>query len=316
MSTLSVADMQGYLSKSLAGKNQNKLNGLLAEIDFRACVASLGFGSQVTSGGWIARSKGAPSPGFATGTVALLSEIVQPGTNYLAGRTAPPPSPSVNSVATLLHQQGVSSFYCTPEIRVLGDATSVAWTATQLGLPFSQMGIPLNCIPGFVPPKLRRNYLTNATSVGALPIAEVPTIFSKENLRVSFQQAHLAEISDVDGVFFGKAITYPLEIKEKTAAQDKYLGEWFGIDVGPFVKLAYFAAKRQNMHSLFVVREISDVTTRQLVGWWYIPFERMAQYASWVYSGGGRSMIGGASATVKIPKTQFLPLTAANLASL
>jgi len=71
------------------------------------------------------------------------------------------------------------------------------------------------------------------------------------------------------------------------------------------VKLAYYAAKRGNLHSLFVVREIDNEQDRNLVAWRYITFDQLAQYASWVFRGGGRSMTGGISATVRIPAEQF-----------
>ena len=69
--------------------------------------------------------------------------------------------------------------------------------------------------------------------------------------------------------------------------------------------MAFYAAKRGNLHSLYVVREIDDVESRNLVNWWCITFDKMAQFASWVYSEGGRNMQGGRSATVKIPKAEF-----------
>jgi hypothetical protein len=128
--------------------------------------------------------------------------------------------------------------------------------------------------------------------------------------------AHLLEVSDVDGIFWGQQHTYPIEIKEKTAAVDNRLGEYFGIDVGPFVKLAYYAAKKGNLHSLFVVREIADVASRALRTWWCITFETLATFASWTPIAGGRSMGGGASSVVKIPKNEFKEMTAETLAGL
>jgi hypothetical protein len=82
------------------------------------------------------------------------------------------------------------------------------------------------------------------------------------------------------------------------------------------VKLAFYAVKRGNLKSLFIVREIDDVNTRNLRQWWVITFEHLAQVASWVGLPGGTGMGGGRSAVVRIPKSQFQPLTAATLASL
>jgi len=126
----------------------------------------------------------------------------------------------------------------------------------------------------------------------------------------------MTEISDIDGVIWGEQYTYPIEIKEKTAATDKKLGDYFGLDVGPFVKLAFYAAKKGNLHSLFFVREINNTDDRELVDWWFITFDTLAQYASWNAQGGGTNMQGGGSTVVKIPKAEFTKLTPASLATL
>jgi hypothetical protein len=65
-----------------------------------------------------------------------------------------------------------------------------------------------------------------------------------------------------------------------------------------------------------VVREIDNADTRNLVAWRYITFDRMAQFASWVFQPGGRSMTGGRSATIKIPVDRFGILNAEALRSL
>jgi hypothetical protein len=94
------------------------------------------------------------------------------------------------------------------------------------------------------------------------------------------------------------------------------MGPFFGLDVGPFVKLAFYAAKRGNLHSLFVVREIDNVDERNLVDWWFITFDELAQLASWVQQGGGRGMGGGLAAVVRVPKCEFHRLTAEALNAL
>jgi hypothetical protein len=59
------------------------------------------------------------------------------------------------------------------------------------------------------------------------------------------------------------------------------VGKYFGIDVGPFVKLAFYAAKWGNLHSIFIVREIDPVEDRNLVNWWLITFDQLSRFASW-----------------------------------
>jgi hypothetical protein len=126
----------------------------------------------------------------------------------------------------------------------------------------------------------------------------------------------MAEISDIDGLFWGAQHTYPIEIKEKAPSPSPDLGLFFGLDIGPFVKLAYYAAKRGNLRSLYVVREIDNAVDRNLVRWSYITFDHLAQFASWVPMAGGTNMQGGASSVVRIPRSEFTPLTAETLALL
>lgn len=49
MMALSLSAMRGYLSKSLSSINDNKMRGLLAEIEFRKHLATLGFAHRVPS---------------------------------------------------------------------------------------------------------------------------------------------------------------------------------------------------------------------------------------------------------------------------
>jgi hypothetical protein len=70
------------------------------------------------------------------------------------------------------------------------------------------------------------------------------------------------------------------------------------------------------MHSLFIVREIDNTSDRNLLNWWYITFERLATFASWIPTGGGTNMQGGGSTVVRIPKNQFTVVDAGTLAEL
>src|SRR5439155_26594746 len=117
------------------------------------------------------------------------------------------------------------------------------------------------------------------------------------------------ETSDIDRLVWGQQTIYPVEIKEKTRANDRDIGDWFGLDAGPFAKLAYFAAWYGQLKSLFIVREITDVVSRQLAGWWAIEFSNVAKHASWVFRGGGPSMLGTRSAIFRIPLDAFSRLS-------
>lgn len=314
--------MRDFLSKSIASNrakgvlNQNKLRGLLAEVDFRNHLANVGFGNRISLGGWIARRTG---PGeFGQATVALFPEAVVDGRVLAAGRNLPEPSRGLHTICSTFHQIGIHGYYCVPKISVEDDVSGFGWHAVQLGTPTDSEYVGLQDALGtYLKGRSRQyNFLSYKTDVSSIPDQHVTEEFLKEHLRVSFQSKFMAEISDIDGIFWGSQYTYPLEIKEKTSASDRSLGEFFGLDVGPFVKLAYYAAKRGNLHSMFVVREITDTDTRELKQWWFITFDRLAQFASWNQQGGGTNMRGGGSTVVKIPKDQFLPMSREELEKL
>ena len=90
----------------------------------------------------------------------------------------------------------------------------------------------------------------------------------------------MSEISDFDGIFRGNQFTYCLELKEMAMSTHQRVGECFEIEVGSFVKLAFYAG-RGGCRAIFVVREIDNEPDNNLLNWWYITFEKMSQFASW-----------------------------------
>jgi hypothetical protein len=316
MGILNETDMRGYLTSSITSLNSNKLNGLLAEVRFRETLENLGFADRVSPGGWIARREG--SGVFGSETIAFFPEVILPTETYPIDRALPSPSHGLHTICATLHQSGIASYFCAARVNADHNARSVNWFGTQLGIPN-----PTNyeAFPSLLQDRFRcrqRNYnfLRYATDVSTVPTTAVFEEFSKENVRVNFQSAYFSEISDIDGIFWGQQHTYPVEIKEKTPGNDGDLGEYFGLDVGPFVKLAFYAAKRGNLHSLFIVREIDNAQDRNLVQWWMITFDRMAQFASWNFRSGGPNMGGGASAVIRVPKSEFTAVNQQTLNSL
>jgi len=303
--SLTIDEMRSYLSRTLSSVNANKLNGLLAEISFRQYISDLGFAERVSEGGWIVRSDARGEFNFGQNTAVLFPETIQPENLYPSDRTLPEPHRGLHTICATFHQIGIRSYFCAATINK-SQEIQVNWKSTELGLPKIQpyMSFPQS-ICGFNPRKHKYKFERYDTETSIIPTNAIPIEFSKESLRVAFHSYYYTEPSDVDGLFWGRERTYPIEIKEKTPAEDKTIGQYFGLDVGPFVKLAFYAAKRGNLHSMFVVREIDNVTDRNLVAWRYITFERMAQYASWVFRPGGPGMTGGRSATVRIPAEQF-----------
>lgn len=312
----SVAPMRRYLSRSISSLNANKLNGLLAEVDFRSHLQTLGYAQQVSPGGWIARRTGINQ--FGHNTVVLFPDSIAVNADYGPSRTVPPPNAGLHTICSTFHQSGISAYCCTPTLAIPNDPMSMSWSSMQLGVPTPQVWqpFPASMASHFNARARRHPFLRYHTRASLIPAAVVGEEFAKEHLRVTFQEKFMAENSDIDGIFWGQQFTYPLEIKEKTAGDDKRMGKYFGLDVGPFVKLAFYAAKRGNLNSLFVVREIADTTSRELVQWWFITFEQLARFASWNPIGGGTSMTGGSSTVIMIPRSEFHALTAANLARL
>lgn len=63
----------------------------------------------------------------------------------------------------------------------------------------------------------------------------------------------------------GAEIHLPLSRSRKDRRARIDLGEWFGLDSGPFVTLAFYAETHGDLRSLFIVREIDNVQDRNLV---------------------------------------------------
>jgi hypothetical protein len=280
-------------------------------------VTELGLPDRVGPGGWVARTAGQGI--FGHTTAVFFPETVQPGISYPPERVLPQPTLGLHTICSTFHQSGIASFYCAATVDNEDDASTLRWHSVQLGLPAAQPYIPFLDAAAALNFRRRErsyNFLRYKTETDGIPEGAVPEEFSKEHLRVTFQTGFFSEISDIDGILWGQQHTYPLEIKEKTPAPSRDMGPYFGLDVGPFVKLAFYAAKRGNLHSIFVVREIDGPETRNVVNWWFITFDQMAQFASWVQQSGGRSMTGGRSSVVRIPKAEFQELNAAALAAL
>jgi len=310
-------DMKSFLGKSLSSVNSNKINGTLAEIDLRDYLKSLGYGDRISPGGWIFRTVRHGGTGrFASSHVALFPETVQAGKDYQSPAEAPSIPPSLQAVAYSLRQIGVESYYCVPYFPRSNDPEKVEWTLFEMASPSPKAKNLSSAMQNFPSRTSRYNFLRWHSDPSVIPRSSLPVEFTKELLRVSVSGLYMAEVSDIDGVFWGTNIAYPLEIKEKTMAFDKRIGDYFGIDVGPFAKLAFYAARRGNMHSLFIVRQIRDTARRDLVDWKFIEFEKIALYASWVFQAGGRNMQGGSSAVIKIPADRFDTLDGEALRSL
>lgn len=314
MPGLTLSDMREYLKKSLSSVNANKKNGLLAEIELRDYLEKLGFGSRVSVGGWVFRSTG---QAFGEETVAVFPYVAAPDIELPLDPSKIEIPLGLHTICATMHQLGVRSYFAIPTPGSTNSAEDIEWKFIQLGIPSGTSAVDLNSIANqFMKRERRYNFLRNNSDSTAIPDRCIPEEFYKENLRIFVQNSFMSEISDIDSIIWGERFTYPVEIKEKTSAKDNSVGEYFGIDVGPFVKLAHFAARKGNMNALFIVREIADRDDRELKNWWFIRFDQLAEFASWVPIQGGTNMSGGGSSVIKIPKSKFQPLDAAGLQSL
>jgi len=314
MARISLDVMRAYLADKQRKKALRE-NSVSVRTSFGLLLNELELHRRFTSSALVAFRGWIPENGWQA--TLFFPETIQPSVDYSRDRQLPNPDSGLHTICATFHQIGIHSYYCSPVVEQTDATDTIKWRAVQLGLPVQQayMAFPEN-IQGFQARPRRYNFLCYNLDVKSIPEVTVPEEFSKEHLRVSFQNHFMSEMSDVDGIFWGNQYTYPVEIKEKTAAKDNKVGPYFGLDVGPFVKLAFYAAKRGNLHSVFVVKEIDTPLDRNLVNWWIITFEQMAQFASWNPISGGTNMRGGGSTTIKIPKSEFSPMNLATLKSL
>lgn len=300
--SLTAEQMLGFLSKSISSLNENKLRGLIAEVRFREQLLDWGLSSRVSPGGWIFRSN--REHAFAN-TIAVFAEPLSSGQVYgdLGGMKPDIPH-RMHAICNNLQQTGIESYYACPVV-ANADPDNVQWRFVRLGVPEAPVfQSAADIFDGrFSKRKRRYNWLRYHHDLAGFPADALADEYSKESLRIHVLNNVHAEVSDLDGVFWGKRKTYPLEIKEKALGTDSD-GPYFGIDIGPFAKLSFFNAMRGNLDGLFIVRQV-EPDSRVLISWRYATFENMARYASWVPRAGGRSMTGGASAVLKLPEGIF-----------
>jgi len=310
---LSIDQMRQFLSRSYSSVNRNKVNGIYAEVAFYNHLAGLGYGDKLSPGGWIIRPTRVAR--FGLGSVAVFPDGVPAGKELPVDRLAPPIPPSVEHAATFLRHAGIATYFCYP----VEEGGPLRWIGVKRGdaSPPPASDILHLLERSFVQQMRFYNYLRHHSDVTPLNDEAILEQFPLESLRIYIRTKYYAEISDIDRLIWGQQTIYPVEVKEKTRPpSDRNIGDWFGLDVGPFTKLAFFKAWYGQLDALFVVREIKSETDRSLVQWWVTNTTDIAKYASWVFSGGGPNMAGGASAVIKVPIHAFRPLDETLMAAL
>ena len=311
MSTLSLEAMRAFLRRSITSTNANKLRGMLAEIELREYLGSLGFAQRISPGGWIVRCDGQNT--FGHHTVVMFPELIEPGTPYPIDRELPNPPHGLHTICATFHQSGIRAYFCAPTISALDDALSIEWSCVQLGLPFPQdYGTFPISIDGFRQRPRRYNFLRCSTDASLIPEVAVPDEFTKEHLRVTFQSMYLSELSPIDGIFWGNQFTCPLEISEQPTVTDRQIGKHFRLGLRSFIKVMLLAANSRTLNSLFIVGEVEAVKSSDLFGWWFTTFEHIARFAS----SATRDSRHGPSTVIRIPKGEFQPLSKAALSGL
>ena len=135
----------------------------------------------------------------------------------------------------------------------------------------------------------------------------ISELFWFEYTRYYCQVDYLVSNNDLDLFIVGQSgSAYPVELKSKSPVVDSSLGDWFGLDVGPFAKMTFFTANSMNTDALYVVQEVDEF--RNHIEWLALKFTDLVKNCSWVIQSGGKGMMGGASSTIKIPKAAFTPL--------
>ncbi|MBA7699581.1 hypothetical protein ES703_108279 [subsurface metagenome] len=198
--SLTLDDMRSYLSRVLSSVNTNKINGILAEIDFRAYVSELGFGNRVSEGGWIVRSDARGDFRFGQNTIVFFPETIQPNTIYAPDRELPEPRLGLHTICATFHQIGIRSYFCAATI-LRSKPPRVNWQAIELGRPDIQNYEQFpDCISGFNKRSRPYNFEKYKTDASVLPSAAIPVQYSKEAAHIAFRTMFLAEVSDVDGL--------------------------------------------------------------------------------------------------------------------
>lgn len=123
-------------------------------------------------------------------------------------------------------------------------------------------------------------------------------------------------MSDIDAIFWGEQYTYPIEIKEKTAAEDKQIGEYFEIEIEPFISIAKLFSRRENYESIFFIREAEDNRTKNKSKWWFTTLNKIRQDFDRISGQICNSKCNRKNGVIRISKDFFHPLNRNQLTSL
>lgn len=324
-----ITDAVSFLETQWSSANDNKVKGILAEVRLKAYLTQhrAFFGP----GGWIA-IPGKPTPQNNVPTRSKVVIIPRPRsftwqTNGGAGLSL---RPAELSAYNYFRQHGVQAYFADPDAPdeaafslptpSSGNLRAVYPRPYRIELKVVEFNGELSAVDprdafGQFPPR-QGNIGLRCHSTGRLNILSAPwdnagvvsELFWFEYARYYFQIDYLLSVNDLDMYLIGASGTpYPVELKSKKAAHDTGLGDWFGIDMGPFAKLAFFTSNGMNTEAIYIVEEVDG--SGEFVDWLAIRFTELVKSCSWVGQAGGTGMTGGASVTYKVPKAAFSRLS-------
>lgn len=316
-----------FLETQWSSINDNKIKGICAEVAFKHYLQKMKV--HYVTGGWlICPGKPDLSPIPAKDTVCILSRehsfSWQPTKHKLLSH----PSVAEISAYQYFRGAGVKTYFSNP-VTVNENNFAVPTKAagktksqyhTSYGLEFLEIGhnsqfqvVDISSIFTNFPKRPGKtgmrvyNQTLNPNQAPWSDSDTVASLFWFEYTRYYIQKQFLVSNNDLDIVITGNSgKTYPVEVKSKETAYSSSLGDWFGLDAGPFAKLAYFTANSLQTDALYVVEEVDSA--RNHIDWWGIKFSDLMRSCSWVIQKGGKGMGGGSSATYKVPKAAFTQL--------
>lgn len=324
-----INDAISFLETQWSNINENKLKGIEAEVRFRSWLTLKNV--IFINGGWLV------TPGKNTNSlippldkICLLPLDFEFSWQGTAGLKSHSPSYGHITAYSYFRQLGMATYFVRP--------VDVNEGAFQLPMPknkssskkaqyprsynleflsYTSTGLQSVSLPNVMTNFPRRNGNTGlqCRPTNRLKRHQSPwnnpdlvsELFWFEYARYYCQVDYLVSNNDLDLFVIGASgQAYPVEMKSKTAVQDKTLGDWFGIDSGTFAKMSFFTSNTMNTDALFVVEEIDDKSQHK--DWLAVKFTDLVKGCSWVTQSGGQGMMGGASNTFKIPKALFTPL--------
>lgn len=323
----SIAQAINFLETQWSPTNENKIKGILAEVRLKSFLET--HNTYFGPGGWIV------IPGKTTNhTIPTRNKVclIPRGWSFswqTTNNTGAALSPAEISAYNYFRQLGIQTYFADPvtpnqanfSIPTPKNRNIRASYPKPYQLDLKQIG-PNGQLQSIASSSVFSNFPTrngnrglkcnalnriNSTAAPWNDPSIVSDLFWFEYARYYFQVDYLLSNNDLDMYVIGPSgSAYPVELKSKEAANSTTLGQWFGIDMGPFAKLAFFTANAMNTDALYIVEEVDS--SGQFIDWLAIRYTDLVKACSWVGQSGGTGMTGGTSSTYKIPKAAFVSL--------